>query len=86
MQDVCELTYEVEQDVQAIEPLCDEPPGEEESPSRPMRLIASVGAWLVERFANVPGPAFIEDGRQAAYSRSLQLPTAAPKTTEKILH
>ena len=86
MQDVCELNYKVEQDVRAVEPISDEPPGEDQSPSRPMRVIASVGAWLVERFANVPGPAFIEDGRLAVYSRELQLPTAAPETTKKLLH
>jgi len=86
MQDVCELTSKVEQGASAVESLCDEPPVEEESPSRPVRLIASVGAWLVERFANVPGPAFIEDGRLAVYSRELQRPTAAPETTKKLLH
>ncbi len=86
MQDVCELNYKVEQDVQAVEPISDEPPGDDQSPSRPMRVIASVGAWLVERFANVPGAVFIEDGRLAVYSRELQTPKATTDTTKKVLH
>jgi hypothetical protein len=86
MQDVCELTYKVEQDVRAIEPNSDEPPGDDGSPSRPVRMIASVGAWLVERFANVPGALFIEDGRLAAYSRELQTPKGTHETTKKVLH
>jgi hypothetical protein len=86
MANVCELTYEVEPNVPAIEPILDEPPGDEKSPSRPVRVIASVGAWLVERFANVPGPIFIEDGRLAACSRELRAPIAAPEATSKLVH
>ncbi len=87
MQNVRELNYSVEQETQAIEPLFDEPPEDEESLSRPARMFASVGAWLVERFAHVTGPAFIEDGRLAAYSRELWSPAChQPTTGEKIIH
>ncbi len=86
MRNVCELTSDVEHEVLAVEPLLDEPLEDEKSTSRSARVIASVGAWLVERFANVPGPAFIEDGRLAAYSRELQSPTTLATTTHDMVH
>lgn len=86
MRNVCELSPEVEREVLAVEPLFDEEPLDDELHSRSAHVIASVGAWLVERFANVPGPAFIEDGRLAAYSRDLQSPSAGKKPAEKVIH
>jgi hypothetical protein len=82
MHNVCERTPEVEHEVLAVEPAFDDPREDEKSTSRSARVIALVGAWLVERFANVPGPAFIEDGRLAAYSRDLHSPVA----TQKVVH
>ncbi len=86
MPNACELSPEVEHEVVAVEPLFDEPADDGETPSRSVRVIASVGAWLVERFANVPGAAFIEDGRLAAHSRDLYAPAVGTNTGEKVIH
>ncbi len=83
MRNVCELTPEVEPEVLAIGPIFDDEPTDEELSSRSARVFASMGAWLVERFAKVPGPAFIEDGRLAAYSREL---VPAPAAPSKVIH
>jgi hypothetical protein len=91
-QPTCEVEHEVEREVeheaQPVEPpLCEfDLMGADAPLSRPARVIASVGAWLVERFANVPGPVFIEDGRLAAYSRELQAPAFEPETSDKVIH
>ena len=70
MQDVGEVGFETE----LFEPLfCELPPLEEDAPlTRTEVVIASVGAWLAERFASTGSPAFFEDGRLSAHSADLR--------------
>src|SRR5690242_9534614 len=78
MQDVHEVNPRIEDETSPIEPLfCVLDPVRQGPPIKgPARLVASVGAWLVERFAQVPGPVFVEDGRLAAVWQESQRPTA----------
>jgi hypothetical protein len=73
MRSLCEPTL-TEEPIEAL--FCDLGlVGDDEPLNRTERVIASVGAWLAERFSRAAGPAFIEDGRLAVHSADLCAPT-----------